>query len=501
MSEQNGRAASGRPAREYLEAGAKILGARASEYDQPGGERSAGKVAAAWRAITGKSMTTTEAWLFLALLKLSRLQQAPGPHHDSATDAAVYSALMGESKERRCADGEPAPEEGTPRDACQPGRDELRPEYDLNTLKAVPREKRVKAGGPVSSGPTEKGGVPPSAPGSTLTADVAGCARCGGTHRGLVFRRMARPLAYPDELGALTHFAPCPVTGDPVLLGTTPDAPTHTERGPAQTVEGYASAWTGCPRRAEAEAALRAEAAAPWGKMPPADLLEQIGTAAGGVLCWEFGGRWWEFGLHMPEPRETSGPGAAMEAEVTRAAERLGCPREKLVPAASEVRPDRFAVQLSERSWCGTPPADVVGHPQGAAWLDEAEAVRVARRYGGRAVLHPLYSGPMDPRAKQAAAGKPGLPTGFDSGNVKGPPSASRSSLRSVFGLATGMRPGTDEFEQAWRATERFVSRKAWSLGDGETLDQRMRDDAFSARGCAENPGPTAERSDRPPPL
>ena len=517
MSVQNERSAgtaSGRPAHEYLEAGGKILQARASEYDQPGGERSAGRVAAAWSAITGKAMSATEGWLFLALLKLARLQQAPGPHHDSATDAAVYAALMGESKERRQTPAERVAECNAPRDTCQPPRDQSgrTPTQKEHMEKVLfgpgapwlsvgdcrPAGQKVTCGGPVSSGPCEKGSL---TPGSTLEANVVGCARCGGTHRGLVFKRMARPLAYPDDLGALTHFAPCPVTGDPVLLGHTPDAPSHTERDAggkaAQTVEGYATAWGVCPTREEVEAARRAEAAAPWGKMPPADLIDQIGTSAGGVLVWEFGGKWWEFGLHMPTPRETTGPGAAMEGEAKRVGAKTGCQPGELKPVAVEVRPDRFAVQLSERSWVAARTdcrgaTEGTGVPQAAAWMTEASAVEVARRVGGRKVLHPMWSGPMS--AKQPPEGKPGLPTGADSGSVKGPGRGvgGRGLLCDAVANATGMRPGTAEFVQAFLAVNRFIERQAWSLGDGETLDQRMRDDACPARGAmAEAAGPT----------
>lgn len=83
---------------DYLRRGEGILDERAREYDRPGGERSAAAVAAAWSAITGKPMSEEEAWLFLVLLKAKRLHDAPGPHDDSATDGAVYFALMGESK-------------------------------------------------------------------------------------------------------------------------------------------------------------------------------------------------------------------------------------------------------------------------------------------------------------------------------------------------------------------------------------------------------------------
>jgi hypothetical protein len=84
----------------FLRTGAGILGARAKEYDRPDGERSAIAAAKMWNALTGKNMTEAEAWQFLSCLKLVRLATAPGPHDDSATDAAVYAALAGEAKHR-----------------------------------------------------------------------------------------------------------------------------------------------------------------------------------------------------------------------------------------------------------------------------------------------------------------------------------------------------------------------------------------------------------------
>lgn len=84
----------------FLREGRNILLNRAKEYDRPDGERSAIAAAKMWNALTGKNMTESEAWQFLACLKHVRLATSPGPHDDSATDAAVYSALAGEAKHR-----------------------------------------------------------------------------------------------------------------------------------------------------------------------------------------------------------------------------------------------------------------------------------------------------------------------------------------------------------------------------------------------------------------
>lgn len=78
-------------ARDHMEA-------RASTYDQPGGERSMGKAVAAFNAITGRAMAESEGWLLLQLLKDVRLFQRPGYHADSAEDCIAYAALKAEAK-------------------------------------------------------------------------------------------------------------------------------------------------------------------------------------------------------------------------------------------------------------------------------------------------------------------------------------------------------------------------------------------------------------------
>lgn len=52
---------------------------------------------------------------------------------------------------------------------------------------------------------------------ASVTFDLNGCARCDGEgHPGLTFE----PLTYPLEIGdaVLTHWAPCPTNGEPILL-------------------------------------------------------------------------------------------------------------------------------------------------------------------------------------------------------------------------------------------------------------------------------------------
>jgi hypothetical protein len=49
------------------------------------------------------------------------------------------------------------------------------------------------------------------APKQVIT-DVVNCARCGGVHKTLSFRGLLRPQ------GRYTHWAPCPVNHQPILL-------------------------------------------------------------------------------------------------------------------------------------------------------------------------------------------------------------------------------------------------------------------------------------------
>lgn len=50
------------------------------------------------------------------------------------------------------------------------------------------------------------------------------CARCGGDHAGLAFRKLVHPI--PSAVGGdFTHFALCPLRGEPILMRLSdPDA-------------------------------------------------------------------------------------------------------------------------------------------------------------------------------------------------------------------------------------------------------------------------------------
>lgn len=59
----------------------------------------------------------------------------------------------------------------------------------------------------------------------TLTTDLQGCARCHGHgHRALTFRPLTHP--YVEDSGlVMTHWAPCPTNGEPILLTAKPGPP------------------------------------------------------------------------------------------------------------------------------------------------------------------------------------------------------------------------------------------------------------------------------------
>lgn len=44
-----------------------------------------------------------------------------------------------------------------------------------------------------------------------------GCARCGGEHEGVVYMPLERPARLSDEV-VVSHWAPCPTNGEPILM-------------------------------------------------------------------------------------------------------------------------------------------------------------------------------------------------------------------------------------------------------------------------------------------
>jgi hypothetical protein len=53
-----------------------------------------------------------------------------------------------------------------------------------------------------------------------IVNQIAGCARCGETHADLSFALLQRPIEehFVGNRVQYTHWAPCPKTGEPVLL-------------------------------------------------------------------------------------------------------------------------------------------------------------------------------------------------------------------------------------------------------------------------------------------
>lgn len=84
-------------ATQFLSEAAKIQDQRGQQYDSPDGERSGGRIAAAFSAITGKDLTAAEVYLVLQITKDVRQWTASEYHHDSALDCVSYAALKAEA--------------------------------------------------------------------------------------------------------------------------------------------------------------------------------------------------------------------------------------------------------------------------------------------------------------------------------------------------------------------------------------------------------------------
>lgn len=83
---------------QILEAALQHQKDRAAIYDSPVGERSMGQAVAAFNIITGKSLSESDGWLLMQVLKDVRDRAGPGPHQDSLEDCVSYAALKAESR-------------------------------------------------------------------------------------------------------------------------------------------------------------------------------------------------------------------------------------------------------------------------------------------------------------------------------------------------------------------------------------------------------------------
>lgn len=83
---------------ELLGRAARHMHDRASTYDSPGGARSMGKAVTAFNAITGHTLSESEGWLLLQVLKDVRLFTRSAYHADSAEDCIAFAALKAEAR-------------------------------------------------------------------------------------------------------------------------------------------------------------------------------------------------------------------------------------------------------------------------------------------------------------------------------------------------------------------------------------------------------------------
>lgn len=89
--------ASGRiPAHEFLEKGVGHMKDRASQRDAEDGERSMKRCVEAFNALEGTTLTETQGWKFMVMLKMARSVSGDFTT-DDYEDMAAYAGLAGES--------------------------------------------------------------------------------------------------------------------------------------------------------------------------------------------------------------------------------------------------------------------------------------------------------------------------------------------------------------------------------------------------------------------
>lgn len=88
---------------EYLKEGAQVLKERGKTYDKSGNEaeRSMEKCVKVFNELTGNKISETDGWMFMMLLKMTRIYQSGGKHEDSGVDMINYAALATESMMRK----------------------------------------------------------------------------------------------------------------------------------------------------------------------------------------------------------------------------------------------------------------------------------------------------------------------------------------------------------------------------------------------------------------
>lgn len=83
-------------AQDFLEQAKQLMDERGKQYDSDSGERSAGKVARAYNAISSKDLKAEDIWLIMLLLKQVRQWTTEEGHLDSASDSVAYASLLAE---------------------------------------------------------------------------------------------------------------------------------------------------------------------------------------------------------------------------------------------------------------------------------------------------------------------------------------------------------------------------------------------------------------------
>lgn len=56
---------------------------------------------------------------------------------------------------------------------------------------------------------------------TTLITNISNCARCGGEHERISISKLTRPVEC--ELGIFNYWAPCPASGEPILVSVESD--------------------------------------------------------------------------------------------------------------------------------------------------------------------------------------------------------------------------------------------------------------------------------------
>ncbi len=81
---------------ELLQAAIDAIGNRAAERDKPDGERSMRRAVESFNALHGTTLSETQGWQFMAILKMARASTGK-LRIDDYIDQAAYAALAAES--------------------------------------------------------------------------------------------------------------------------------------------------------------------------------------------------------------------------------------------------------------------------------------------------------------------------------------------------------------------------------------------------------------------